>query len=372
VDSDKASFEVEAFESGIVLKLLYQEGAEAKVFEPIAYIGAENEKIEDIDGASDEKQAAPESEESVGKTGAPAALPQQESSIPARIFASPVARRIAKTYALDLSAIAGSGPMGRIIKRDVIGLVSPSNGPEPKAPAVAPMLSRQLDLPPAADRDEEVPFNKIRQKIAERLTQSKQSIPHFYLFMDVDLTLAMTWRAAYNQSTQQKITVNDVLLKVVAATLRKYPQLNSHVNENKLIIRKDINIGIAVSVDDGLLVPVIPQADKLGIQEISRLTRENAEGARRGTLKVQSVGTFTISNLGMYGINSVLPIINPPESAILGVGGIEKRVVPLDNNAFGVREIMTVTLACDHRAVDGTYGARFLQDVKAYLENFTV
>jgi len=351
VESDKATFEVEAYESGTLLKILYNVGEEAKVLEPIAYIGQQGEKIEQQpEPASAEAAATTVSESSEDKT-------QISQSLKAGVSVSPSAKRIALQHDIDLTKIKGTGPQGRITKQDVLDAI-----------AATTSGVRQ----PVATEDKEIPFSKMRKRIAERLTKSKQTIPHFYLFTDVDMTAACRARANYNKQAENKITFNDMIVKAVASALTEFGALNAHTAEDKVILRKSINIGVAVSVDDGLLVPVIPDADQKSIQEISRISRDNAEGAKKGLLKAQAIGTFTVSNLGMYSVNGFLPIINPPECAILGVGNIEKRAVALDDNSVGVREMMTLAIACDHRVVDGTYAAQFLNAVKNQLEKFVL
>lgn len=350
VESDKATFEVEAYESGTLLKILYNAGEEAKVLEPIAYIGQQGEKIE--------QQPEPASAEAAPTTASKKAEDETQISQSPKEGASvsPSAKRIARQHDIDLAKIKGTGPKGRITKQDVLDAIESAG--DTGQPAVA--------------GDQEIPFSKMRKRIAERLTKSKQTIPHFYLSIDVDMTAACRARADYNKQAQDKITFNDIIVKAVATGLAEFGALNTHSAEDKTILRKNINIGVAVSVDDGLLVPVIPDADQKSIQEISHISRDNAEGAKKGILKAQAVGTFTVSNLGMYSVNGFLPIINPPECAILGVGNIEKRAVALDDNSVGVRDIMTLALACDHRVVDGTYAAQFLNVVKNHLENFTL
>jgi pyruvate dehydrogenase E2 component (dihydrolipoamide acetyltransferase) len=305
VDSDKASFEVEAFESGTVLKLLFQEGDEARVLEPIAYIGVPGEAPEPVIGKEARKTVQTGEREAVSLKEATENIAQR-----VKIFASPLARRIAGKYNIDLQHIAGSGPGGRIMKRDVMAVIPTGNGPK-EEPAIAVQQPVAVPQVPVAEADQEFPFTRRRQKIAERLLVSKQTIPHFYLFRDVDMTVAQAWRTADNQTAQTKITVNDIIVKAVAAALVRFPRMNAHVSDNKLIQKHQINIGVAVSVESGLLVPVIENADQKEIQEISRIARVNAEGAQKGRLKAQSVGTFTISNLGMFDINCFLPIINP-------------------------------------------------------------
>lgn len=348
VESDKATFEVEAYESGTLLKIVYNAGEEAKVFEPIAYIGEQGEKIEEQLRQTDRACAE----------AAPATVSQEaKDEKQTEVSASPSAKRIARKHDIDMTEIKGTGPQGRITKQDVLDAIASS------ASSV---------WQPAATGDKEIPFSKMRKRIAERLTKSKQTIPHFYLSIDINMTAACRARADYNKQAQDKITFNDMIVKAAASALTEFGALNAHTGEDKVILRKNINIGVAVSVDDGLIVPVIPDADQKSIQEISRISRDNAEGAKKGVLKAQAVGTFTVSNLGMYSVNGFLPIINPPECAILGVGNIEKRAVALDDNSVGVREMMTLAIACDHRVVDGTYAAQFLNAVKNQLENFAL
>jgi pyruvate dehydrogenase E2 component (dihydrolipoamide acetyltransferase) len=366
VESDKASFEVEAFESGMVLELLYNEGDEAKVFEPILYLGEPGESVE-----TENTKVDVEEPQSLGKDKSVFQVEENRTTAESKIFSTPSARRIAREHGLDVAGIKGSGPNGRIIKQDILNAVEALKNREEKIADNIPSATQAdfQSLVSAPDR-EEIPFSRMRQRIAEKLLLSKRTIPHFYLFMDVDMTDVLSWRSLFNKSGSQKISVNDILIKATAATLTYFPRLNAHVSDSKLILLKDINIGIAVSVEDGLLVPVIPNADKKNVQEISMLSQQLSAGAKMGILKSNAIGSFSISNLGMFSVNRFLPIINPPEVAILGVGKIEKRVVPLEQNAIGVREYLTLSLACDHRAVDGVYAANFLDRLKEFLEKF--
>ncbi|MFC1613858.1 dihydrolipoamide acetyltransferase family protein [Gemmatimonadota bacterium] len=365
VESEKAAFEVEAEESGTVLKLLYEEGEEARVLEPIAYVGEPGEKLGDTEAS--EADATRDGLKTVEKKVA--VEEEEERSGETKVFAAPAARRLAREHSIDLSAIKGSGPKGRIVKNDVLAAVSSAGSPKTaelealkvKHPAVQ-------DVKKAPGEDREIPFSRMRKKIAERLTLSKQTIPHFYLFIDVEMSAALAWRVEFNSESQAEVTINDIIVKAAASALAEYRDINAHVAEGSHILRKNINIGVAVSTEEGLLVPVIHDADRKDILEISQVSGENANAARKGILKAGSAGTFTISNLGMFGISSFLPIINPPECAILGVGGIEKKAVPLDDSNIGVRDIMTLTLACDHRVVDGAYAAAFLKIIKRKLE----
>jgi len=208
----------------------------------------------------------------------------------------------------------------------------------------------------------------MRRRIAERLTASARDIPHFYLSMDVDVTDAQAWRRERNAAGDVHLTVTDLVIKATADALREFNRLNAHVAEDRLTVKADVNVGVAVGTEEGLLVPVIAGADRKSLEEISRLSRKHAEAARRGTITSEAVGTFTVSSLGMWGVTEFLPLINPPECGILAVGVAQKRLVPVDGGIV-VREMMRLTLACDHRAVDGTYAGRFLQNVRNRLES---
>lgn len=340
VESEKAIFEVEAEAGGVVRRILHGEGEEVEVFAPIGYIGGADEPIPDRpeSPAEGEPAATAEASEPAERTTTPS-----EPGEAGRTVASPSARRVAGERGVALSAIEGSGPGGRVIKRDV------------------------LEATPTAG-DREVPFGKARRRIAERLTGSARNIPHFYLSTDVDVTEAQAWRRRRNAAGEVHLTVTDLVIRAAAVTLRGYERLNAHVAEDRLTVKADVNVGVAVATEGGLLVPVIPLADRKSVEQISELSRRNAEAARRGALRSDADGSFTVSSLGMFGIREFLPIINPPECAILAVGAAEERVVPFEGGT-AVREIMTLTLGCDHRAVDGTYAARFVKNLKNRLES---
>jgi len=346
VESDKASFEVEADESGILLKVLHQEGEEVEILKPLAYIGQPGETVKVEEAAAKEE---PSSERPKARAARRAEIGQK----PADILASPSARRVAKERGIDLAQVKGSGPGGRITKRDVLALAR-----EVVAPEIAGI----------SPEDKVVPFSKMRKRIAERLTLSKQTIPHFYLFVEVDMSDALEWRKAAAEKHGTKITVTDMVIKACAVALKEFEKMNAYVEHNRIVIKRGVNVGVAIALDDGLLVAVIPDADKKSVSEISGFSKKNVEAARRGAIISGAVGTFTVSSLGPYGIRGFLPVINPPECGILAVGTIEKRVVPLEDGP-GVRDMMTIALAVDHRAVDGTYAAEFLNRIKHYLEN---
>jgi pyruvate dehydrogenase E2 component (dihydrolipoamide acetyltransferase) len=203
----------------------------------------------------------------------------------------------------------------------------------------------------------------MRQIIADRLSLSKSTIPHFYLFQDLDMEDALVWRELFNQRTGTKITVTDMIVWAVAATLREFPRINAHVEQDRLVAKARICVGVATATEDGLLVPAVPDTDGLEIQDLSAEIRRRSQEARNGKLDLTVKGTFTVTSLGMFGTQSFLPIINPPEAAILAVGAAENRPVAV-GNLVGIRKVMTVTLACDHRAVNGAEAAQFLARLK--------
>jgi len=338
VESEKAAFDVEAYESGVLLKILYKEGDEVRVLTPIAYIGQPGEKV-----VTDTHPADTPSAPAADNIAPSMAEPICEHRGP---VASPAARRLAREKGIDLKTVTGTGPGGRITKEDVLNAAESTIGTE---------------------AEEVIPFSPMRAKIAERLTHSKQTIPHFILFADIDMTEANTWRKQFNESQGVKITVTDMIVKAVASTLCEFPHMNAHVAHDKIILKKAVNIGVAVSVTDGLAVPVIAEANTKTLIQISQESRKNTEAIRKGKLLSNSIGSFTVSNLGMHAVDMFLPIINPPECAILALGqAVEKPAVV--NGALCIRHIMTATLACDHRAVDGTEAARFMETIKHHLE----
>ena len=361
VESEKAAFEVEAEAAGTVLKLLYEEWDEVRVLEPIAWVGEPGEELDDdVKSETKEKQDDGKTEQKMKP------VVEQDSPGENKIVAAPAARRAAKEHCIDLASVCGSGPGGRIVKADVLAVAAAAKG----AGGTGKKQTQAADTA-SPGQDTEIPFSRMRRKIAERLSHSKQTIPHFYLFSEVNMTAALSRRQEFNRNTGEKISVNDLVIKAVAAALTRYRGMNAHVIEEKHILRRQINIGVAVSTDDGLLVPVIPDADLLDIKQLSALAAENAGNARKGILKAGPAGTFTVSNLGMFSVDAFIPIINPPECAILGVGSIKKKVVPGAISGVEICDIMTLTLACDHRVVDGACAAEFLAEIRQNLEGFS-
>ena len=348
VESEKASFEIEADESGVLLKILHSEGEEVDILKPVGYIGRPGESVEALLADVPETSAVHSGPETAERRGQVASHLKESRPDSERIAASPSARRLAQELGVDMSLLKGSGPGGRITRDDV------SN-----AGKARPVESSGADTV--------VPFSKMRKRIAERLTASKRDIPHFYISVDVNMTDALRWRRDFNSKRGVKVTITDLIIKAAAAALEKFPRLNAHVDREKIVVRKSINIGVAVSVEDGLLVPVIHDANVKNLIEISELSKKNTESARRGVETGGPAGTFTITSMGMHGVRQFVPIINPPECAILAVGSIAPCAVA-ESGGIVARDMMTLTMACDHRAVDGVDAAGLLNEIKSGLE----
>lgn len=374
VESEKASFEVEAFEAGVVVDILYSEGDTTTVLEPLMFVGEPGEKA---------ARPAASGAKTENGSGAPEKASATARPNSGKRSSSPLARRLAHQNGLDLSEIPGSGPHGIIIKRDIEKAIvelateaadtsiqaapPPSGQVVPEAPAAA--RPPPVPLPSLAREDREEPFDRMRQVIADRLVAAKQTVPHFYLRAEADVTDLMNRRRTHVDSGGDKLSINDVVVRSTALTLLEFPRLNAHVANDRIVLKSRVNIGVAVSVDNGLMVPVVADADRKSISEIAKLVRDYAAAARRGISKSTEAGTFSISNLGMYGVE-VFPIINPPESGILGVGPVGRQIREHRGGIHG-RDIMTMMLSGDHRAVDGAYGARFLNRLVETIESYS-
>jgi pyruvate dehydrogenase E2 component (dihydrolipoamide acetyltransferase) len=289
--------------------------------------------------------------------GSPASAPVTAGGA---VLASPKARRLVQEKQLDLAAIPGSGPAGAVIAADVLAYTPPAPMSRPATPAPSP---------DTATTPGEVQTGRMWRTMAKRLTESWQTVPHFYLKRDLDASAVIAWRTGLKARSNVKITYTDLLVKAVAGALRQHPHVNGTWNGEGVVFNADVNVGLAVAVDNGLLVPVIHQADTLGIEQAARRRAEIVNGALDGKLKPADLqgGTFSISNLGMFGIDTFDAIVNPPQAAILAVGRITERVVPVAGQMM-IRPMMTLTLSCDHRVVDGAHGARFLDTLCNILE----
>ena len=364
VESEKATFEVEAFEEGTVTEVCFGEGEMAIVLEPLIV----------LDGAASNGAAAKPTATATTDDTANAEGTSQATTKSASVLAppsgkprsTPLARRMMKQHDIDIGSLTGSGPGGAIVQRDVEAAIAARTANAAPASATPRQTKPSVSIP-ARDGDTVIEFSRMRQVIADRLQLSKQTVPHFYLQTDVDVTHLMGRRAERNAGGGAKISVNDVIIQAAAQCLREYPNLNAHVSQSSLTVKADINVGMAVSVDEGLMVPVLGNADGMSLAEIADQSREAANNARRGISKSASPGTFTISNLGMFGVE-VFPIINPPEAAILGVGDIRQEPKAI-GAGIAIRSMMRLVLSADHRAVDGAYAARFLAQLKQDLEN---
>jgi pyruvate dehydrogenase E2 component (dihydrolipoamide acetyltransferase) len=368
VETDKATMELESFHEGYLLYISVKEGP-VPVNAVLAIIGKKDEDYKSLLASTDSDTSASQAEKKESSKvpqngGSPTPVtPSIITTLPvaeteSRIKTSPLAKSIASKTGVDLSAITGTGDGGRIIKRDVENYVSLAENPVAKSTI------------PAAPQFGDVPMSQMRKTIAKRLVESKFSAPHFYLTIKINMDKAADARKLINDQSGIKISFNDFIIKGCAAALRLHPAVNSSWLGDKIRINKDINIGVAVAVDEGLLVPVLFGTDRMGLSEINSNVAILADKARNKKLQPQEMqgNTFTVSNLGMFGIDEFTAIINPPDSAILAVGTIADELYLADGKVASAK-IMKVTLSCDHRVIDGATGAKFLQTLKQYLEN---
>ncbi|MGU3359262.1 pyruvate dehydrogenase complex dihydrolipoamide acetyltransferase [Methylobacterium sp. M6A4_1b] len=422
IETDKATMEVEAIDEGVLAKILVAEGtADVPVNDLIAIIAADGEDPASVQvpGGAEAPKAeakaeapsqnatpgggtmsyarvdeAPDGAKPAGDLGAPAPAAEGE-----RVFASPLARRIAKQEGVDLAAVTGSGPRGRVIERDIraalaagTGKAAPAAAPEPaeapkaapaqaapaKAAAPAGLTTDQVRGFYAKDSFEEVPLDGMRKTIAKRLTEAMQVAPHFYLTVDCELDALMSLREQLNKSAGTtkdgkplfKLSVNDFVIKAMGLALMRVPTANAVWAEDRILRFNNAEVGVAVAIDGGLYTPVIRRADQKTLSTISNEMKDFAARARAKKLKPEEYqgGVTSVSNLGMFGIKHFTAVINPPQSSILAVGAGEKRIVVRDG-APAVAQVMTATLSCDHRVLDGALGAELISAFKALIEN---
>ncbi len=395
IETDKATMEFEAVDEGKIGKILVAEGSEGvKVNSPIAVLLEEGESADAAPAPAKDIPAAMKDigdavKKEVGPKGdapktaaAPAAAAAPAKSDGARVFASPLAKRIAADKGIDLSGIAGTGPRGRIVKSDVEnakpGAAKPAAGSPAAAggiPGVAPLPDARLLYP--AGSYEEIPHDNMRKAIAKRLTSAKTLIPHYYLTVDCNLDALMAVREKMNAAAPKgkdkvpayKLSVNDFIMKASAMALMKHPDVNASWTDTAILRHKDADVGVAVALDFGLITPIIFKAQTKGLVEISNEVKTLAGLAKEKKLKPNQYegGGFSVSNLGMYGIKNFTSIINPPQSCIIAVGAGEERPV-VKNGKIEISTVMTVTMSADHRVVDGGTGAKFLQTLKQFIE----
>ena len=379
IETDKATMEVEAVDEGKIGKIVVPEGTEGvKVNAVIAVLLEEGETAAPAPAAAPQapKPAAPAVSPPAPAAPVAAAAPQVAKPVEkpsgGRIFASPLARRIAADKGLDLARITGSGPHGRIVKADVEAAKPGAAVPAP-APAAAPRPVAAPQPVIAAPGDTRIPHTSIRKVIARRMLESKQLVPHFYLTVEFEIDALLAARQAINAMTEKKkgpkISVNDMVVKACAKALRDHPDCNASWTEDEIIQYGAVDISVAVATDRGLITPIVRNADMKGLGQIANETKDLAARARTGKLKLEEFqgGSFTISNLGMYGVKEFGAIINMPQAMILAVGAGEERVV-VRNGEMVVRNMMSCTLAVDHRVFDGALGAQYLQTLRSYIE----
>lgn len=407
IDTDKATMEMQALGSGVLRKILIHEGESAPLGQLIAIIGEPEEDISALTSQAPAtqpvKDSAPkeEAKESNGSAAQPAASDapadnadkstaptdtgkivagngQQQSagvagSSTGRLIVSPLAARMAAESGIDLRSVSGSGPGGRIIKRDVEGLIgketAPADQAQPKQVKAVGQFQKSETAQASAYRDE--PASEMRRTIAKRLVTSLGPVPHFFLTTEIEMDRAAEMRKAINALDEElKISINDIIIKVAAAALIQHPQVNASFQDKVVRYYEHADIGVAVAIEEGLITPIVRAADQKSLGAIAAEVRDLAERARHRKLRPEEYlgATFSISNLGMFGIDEFTAVINPPEGAILAIGAMSPKPVVRDNEIV-VRQMMRVTMSCDHRVIDGATGAKFLQTFKKILEN---
>ncbi|NLR79702.1 pyruvate dehydrogenase complex dihydrolipoamide acetyltransferase [Chitinophaga eiseniae] len=372
VETDKATMEVIGYADGTLLYIGVKEGDAAKVNGIIAIVGKAGTNVDAIlaaESGAPVAAAAPAAQNGTTATPAPQAAPVvAANNTDGRVKASPLAKKLAEEKGIDINQVPGSGDGGRIVKKDVDNFV-PAAKAAPAAQATAAPAAPAF-VPAGQEGFTDVPLTKMRQVIARRLSESKFSAPHFYLKIDVNMDKAMDARKAINEISPVKISFNDMVIKASAMALRQHPDVNSSWMGDYIRQNQHIHIGSAVAIEDGLIVPVIRFADQKTLSQIATEAKSLYDKAKNKKLQPQefSGNTFSISNLGMLGIDEFTAIINPPDSAILAVGGIKETAV-VEKGQIKTANIMKLTMSCDHRSVDGAVGARFLATLKGFLEN---
>ncbi len=411
IDTDKATMEMQALGSGVLRKILIQEGESAPLGQLIAIIGEPDEDISALASQAAAGQIAKsstppeEASQSVATEALPASVPavtdqvadsaadagavvagngrqeprQLEGAATGRLIVSPLAARMAAESGIDLRSVSGSGPGGRIVKRDVEGLIGQARSAAPASGSQTPQghlravggspFQKSVTVQASAYRDE--PISEMRRTIAKRLVTSLGPVPHFFLTTEIEMDRPAEMRKAMNElDPELKISVNDIIVKVTAVALMQHGQVNASFQDRVVRYYEHADIGVAVAIEDGLITPIVRAADQKSLGEIAAEVRDLAERARNRKLRPEEFmgATFSISNLGMFGIDEFTAVINPPEGAILAVGAMSAKPV-VRNNEIVVRQMMRVTLSCDHRVIDGATGAKFLQTFKKILEN---
>lgn len=390
IETDKATVELEAFDSGVLKKVVVHEGETVPVGQVIAILGAAGEEVESEPARlprhevaerhiAIERAASAPADDLTGRAG--------PADADGRKRISPVARRMAADAGLDPAAIAGTGPEGRVLRRDVEAALAarqaatqaaPTPAPSPREPEaareLAPARPAAAGAPgrPFEGETELVPVSRMRQTIARRMVQAKTQQPHYYLTLDIDMTDALAFRKQLNASLNEseQVTINDLVVKAVALALQRHPKFNGEYTDEGLKLHRQINIDIAIALDEGLIAPAIMDAGNKSLGRIAREAKDLVARARSGHLRADeySAGTFSITNLGNFGVETLIGIIKPPHAAILGVGSVMARPMVRDGDIV-VRQVMKVALSADHRVSDGAEGARFIKEIQRFLEN---
>ena len=370
IETDKATVEVESSASGVVLSHIVDQGTIVPVNAPIAIVGAAGEKV-DAPAATPSKVESPKSEEKPAAQTAPTAAPVAQTSAPAEsgpVKASPLARKVAKDNGVNLASLQGTGPGGRVVRKDVEAALS-SGQTSAVSRSSAPITNYQL---PVSTEDKVIATTKLRQAIGRRLVESKQTIPHFYVTHEYKMEAVMEMRKQINAylGDNEKVSVNDFIIKATALTLRQFPNLNATIKGNEIIQFGHVNVSVAVTVPGGLMTVVVKDADVKSLRQISGEIKAMAGRAREGKVKPEDVdgSTFSTSNLGMYDVEEFIAIVNPPEAAILAIGSAKETPVVV-NGEIKIGSRMKATISVDHRVSDGAEAAQFMQKLAEFLEN---
>ena len=373
IETDKAVVEFESYAAGILHYIVVPEGTTVPVGQAIAVVG---EADEDVPKPAFEAATPTPPATSPRPTTPPMpAEPRDDGPAPRSdvVRASPVARRLAEERGVDLSKITGTGPHGRITRDDVLAVEPETEPDKPATPLPAAREPEPLPAPETSDTSESAPLSRMRQQIARVTVRSKTEKPHFYVTCDVDMTRAMELRRQLNEALDPqgvRVTVNDLVIKACVEALKQHPKFNAVFQDDSIHMNEEINIGVAIAEEEGLIMPAIMDCAGKSLKELAVASKDLADRARSGTLhpREYSGGTFAVSNMGMFDVTSFSAIIQPPQSAILAVGSVAKRPAVVDDD-LAVAEMMTATLSADHRIVDGAEGARFITEVKRLLES---
>jgi len=377
IETDKATMEFESFNAGTLLYIGVEEGGSAPVDTILAVLGPVGTDVSGVVanfkvGGSSEESKKEETKSETPSTVMSSGVETSQNTNTGRIFASPLAKKIAEEKGINLAQVKGSGENGRIVKSDVENFTPSSVASSAQAVAEASQTVAAVKpfVPAGEVFQEEIKNSQMRKTIARRLAESKFTAPHYYLTIELDMDNAIASRGMINSLPDTKVSFNDMVIKACAMALKKHPQVNSQWREDAMVLNHHVNIGVAVAVEDGLMVPVLKFTDQMSLSQIGANVKDLAGKAKSKKIQPAEMegSTFTISNLGMFGIQSFTSIINQPNSAILSVGAIVEKPV-VKNGQIVVGNTMTVTLACDHRTVDGATGAQFLQTLKAFMEN---